>query len=334
MNEYLVSGINLTKHFESRRSLTEFLVGRRPVPIRAVDGVDIQIKRGEILSLVGESGSGKTTLGRLLLLLEKPTSGEVWFDGKRIDNITGSGLKAYRKRMQMIYQDPYGSLNPKLRVSEIVSEPLRVNGVEVRKDRLAEYLALSGLRPPESFLERYPHELSGGQRQRVAIARAMILEPEFVVADEPVSMLDVSLRSEILGVIKRFNQMLKTSFLLITHDLAVAAQVSSRIMVMYLGKVVEEGDTARVLRRPKHPYTQTLLSVVPRLGGSLPKALPKGEIPSAKNIPSGCRFHPRCAYALQVCSTEEPELRFVDGSRVSCHLVEQILGGTAKQGAA
>ncbi len=333
MSEYLVRGVNLTKHFESRRSPVEFLTGRRPQPVRAVDGVSIEIRRGEILALVGESGSGKTTLGRLLLLLEKPTSGEVWFDAQRIDNLGGGALRAYRRRMQMIYQDPYGSLNPKLRVSEIVSEPLRVNGIEARKDKIAEYLALSGLRPPEKFLDRYPHELSGGQRQRVAIARAMILEPEFVVADEPVSMLDVSLRSEILGVIKRFNQILKTSFLLITHDLAVAAQVSSRIMVMYLGRVVEEGDTLGVLRRPKHPYTQALLSVVPRLGGSLPETLPKGEVPSAKNVPSGCRFHPRCAYALEVCSTDEPELRLVDGSRVSCHFAERILSGSTKQGA-
>ncbi len=330
MSDYLVEGVGLKKHFESRRSPLEFMKGARPPPIRAVDGVDIRVNRGEIVALVGESGSGKTTLGRLLLMLEKPTAGEIWFGGERIDVLGGRALRAYRRRMQMIYQDPYGSLNPKLRVQDILAEPLVVNHVDHDRDKLLEYLSLSGLRPPEKFLDRYPHELSGGQRQRVAIARAMVLEPEFVVADEPVSMLDVSLRSEILGVIKRFNQMLKTSFLLITHDLAVAAQVSSRVTVMYLGKVVEEGSTSEVLRRPKHPYTQTLLSVVPRLGGSLPHTLPGGEIPSAKNIPPGCRFHTRCAYAKQVCGQQEPELRAVGGSYVACHFAEHNLSGSAK----
>lgn len=330
MGEHLVEGLNLKKHFESRRSIAEFLTGRRPPPTRAVDGVTVKIGRGEILALVGESGSGKTTLGRLLLLLERPTEGEVWFDGVRIDTLGERALRPYRRRMQMIYQDPYGSLNPKLKVSEILAEPLVVNKLEHGVEKLKEYLSLAGLRPPEKFLDRYPHELSGGQRQRVAIARAMILNPEFVVADEPVSMLDVSLRSEILGVLKRFNQMFGTSFLLITHDLAVAAQVSSRIMVMYLGKVVEEGSTAQVLSRPKHPYTQTLLSVVPRLGGRLPEALPKGEIPSARNIPAGCRFHPRCQYAREECSRVEPQLREVDGSLVACHFAEEIVRGSAK----
>jgi oligopeptide/dipeptide ABC transporter ATP-binding protein len=277
------------------------------------------------VALVGESGSGKTTTGRLLVMLEKPTRGEIWFNGERIDKLNSRKLKPLRRRMQMIYQDPYGSLNPKLTVSEIVSEPLQVNGLGGRKENVVESLALAGLRPPEKFLDRYPHELSGGQRQRVAIARAMILNPEFVVADEPVSMLDVSLRSEILGVIKEFNRRFETTFLLITHDLAVAAQIADRMAVMYLGKVVEEGAASRVIKCPSHPYTQALISVVPRILGDLNrKVLLKGEIPSARRIPSGCRFHTRCPYAQNVCSEQEPDLRDVDGSLVSCHFAGEL----------
>lgn len=316
---------DLTKHFDVRRSPIEVLTRKKREYIRAVDGVDLQIKKGEIVALVGESGSGKTTTGRLLVMLEKPTRGEIWFKGERIDSLSVRKLKPLRRRMQMIYQDPYGSLNPKLTVSEIVAEPLRVNGMDSRKENLVESLALAGLRPPEKFLDRYPHELSGGQRQRVAIARAMILNPEFVVADEPVSMLDVSLRSEILGVIKEFNKRFETTFLLITHDLAVAAQIADRMAVMYLGKIVEEGLASRVIKQPSHPYTQALISVVPRILGDLnKKVLLKGEIPSARSIPKGCRFHTRCPYSQSVCLEQEPDLRDVDGSLVSCHFAGQL----------
>jgi peptide/nickel transport system ATP-binding protein len=320
-----VNAKDLTKHFDVRRSPIEVLTRKKREYIRAVDGVDLQIKKGEIVALVGESGSGKTTTGRLLVMLEKPTRGEIWFKGERIDSLSVRKLKPLRRRMQMIYQDPYGSLNPKLTVSEIVAEPLRVNGMDSRKENLVESLALAGLRPPEKFLDRYPHELSGGQRQRVAIARAMILNPEFVVADEPVSMLDVSLRSEILGVIKEFNKRFETTFLLITHDLAVAAQIADRMAVMYLGKIVEEGLASRVIKQPSHPYTQALISVVPRILGDLnKKVLLKGEIPSARSIPKGCRFHTRCPYSQSVCLEQEPDLRDVDGSLVSCHFAGQL----------
>ncbi|PSN92006.1 hypothetical protein B9P99_03685 [Candidatus Marsarchaeota G1 archaeon OSP_B] len=250
-------------------------------------------------------------------MLEKPTSGEIWFDGKRIDSASPKELRALRPRMQMIYQDPYGSLNPKLTVYQSVCEPLIVNKREHSKELVMEMLALAGLRPPERFLERYPYQLSGGQRQRVAIARAMILKPEFVVADEPVSMLDVSLRAEILGVLRQFNERLGVSFLLITHDLAVASQLAERIAVMYLGKIVEEGATRDVLSSPLHPYTQALVSVVPRIGEEKRKKLIlQGEIPSARNIPSGCRFHPRCPYKKEFVRALSPNFEDLTESKL------------------
>jgi peptide/nickel transport system ATP-binding protein len=324
MGEVLVEAKDLKKHFEVRRSPLDVIL-RRKSYIKAVDGIDLKIEKKQIVALVGESGSGKTTTGRLLIMLEKPTSGEIWFDGKRIDSASPKELRALRPRMQMIYQDPYGSLNPKLTVYQSVCEPLIVNKREHSKELVMEMLALAGLRPPERFLERYPYQLSGGQRQRVAIARAMILKPDFVVADEPVSMLDVSLRAEILGVLRQFNERLGVSFLLITHDLAVASQLAERIAVMYLGKIVEEGATRDVLSSPLHPYTQALVSVVPRIGEEKRKKLIlQGEIPSARNIPSGCRFHPRCPYKKEVCARVEPELRRLNGVKVACHFAGEL----------
>jgi oligopeptide/dipeptide ABC transporter ATP-binding protein len=325
VSDTLIRASNLKKLFEVRRSPVDFLFGRRREYIRAVDGIDLELARGEVTSLVGESGSGKTTTGRLLLLLEKPTEGEVWFDGVRIDTLAKDDLRKLRRRMQMVFQDPYGSLNPRLNIFQIVCEPLQVNGEPADKGVVSSALSLAGLRPPEAYFERYPYELSGGQRQRVAIARAMVLGPEFVVADEPVSMLDVSLRMQVLNVLKEFNEKKGTSILLITHDLTVAAQISHRIAVMYLGKIVEEGPTGEVLRSPRHPYTQALVSVVPKVSlRPSEKIILKGEIPSPKNIPPGCRFHPRCPYAQALCQREEPDLADLGSSKVACHYASSL----------
>lgn len=325
MTDTLIRASNLKKLFEVRRSPVDFLLGKQREYIRAVDGVDLELAKGEVVALVGESGSGKTTTGRLLLMLERPTEGEVWFDGSRIDTLPRSDLRRLRRRMQMVFQDPYGSLNPRLNVFQIVSEPLEVNGEPADRQAVSGALSLAGLRPPENYFDRYPYELSGGQRQRIAIARAMVLDPELVVADEPVSMLDVSLRMQVLNVLKEFNVKRGTSILLITHDLTVAAQISHRIAVMYLGKIVEEGPTDEVLRSPRHPYTQALVSVVPRVTVKpVKKIILKGEIPSPKNIPPGCRFHPRCPYAQELCQREEPVLTTLGASKVACHFASSL----------
>ena len=325
MHNCLIDAKALKKYFPIRRSLMEILRGNPREYIRAVDSVDIRIDKGDIFALVGESGCGKTTTGRMLAMIEKPTQGVIWLTGHRLDKLGSKERKSLRRRIQMIYQDPYSSLNPRLTVSEIIREPLEVNRLRISHERVTNFLSLVGFRPPEKSLHKYPHELSGGQRQRVAIARAMILDPELVVADEPVSMLDVSVRSEILNLIDDLNKRLSTAFFLITHDLAVAAQISKKIAVMYLGRIVESGPTQDVIIKPEHPYTQALLSVVPRLSSTKrTKLLLKGDIPSAKNIPAGCRFHTRCAYAQEMCTNKEPELRSLRTVSVACHFAGEL----------
>jgi oligopeptide/dipeptide ABC transporter ATP-binding protein len=260
---------------------------------RAVDGVDLELARGEIVALVGESGCGKTTLARTVLGLQKASSGEVVVDGVPLGT-SGRDLKAYRRRVQLVLQDPTGALNPRHTVYEAVAEGLRIHGMQEAEDkRVAEALSLAGLRPAERFFLRYPHELSGGQRQRVVIAGALALEPDIIVADEPVSSLDASVRGEILALLLRLREELGLSLLVVTHDLGLAWNIADRVAVMYLGRIVEQGPTEELLRAPKHPYTRALLSVVPETE-RLEQVVLAGEPPDPTRVPAGCRFHPRC----------------------------------------
>ncbi|MEV6790411.1 ABC transporter ATP-binding protein [Streptomyces sp. NPDC051320] len=304
--------------------------GRRGGPeARAVDGVDLDIRPGEIVALVGESGCGKTTLARSLLGLVRPTAGQVMFDGKPFD-YSSRALKAYRKRVQLVLQDPSGSLNPRHTVYEAVAEGLRIHGsTGDERAAVAEALSRAGLRPPERFFLRYPHELSGGQRQRVVIAGALVLEPELIVADEPVASLDASVRGEILALLLRLRDELGLSALVVTHDLGLAWNIADRVAVMYLGRIVEMGEVDEILTAPRHPYTQALLSVMPDAEGD-PVVL-TGEPPDPSRVPSGCRFHARChilasgeaerAGVADACRTQDlPVLPSSDtGNRVACH---------------
>ena len=283
---------------------------------RAVDGVELALKQGEIVALVGESGCGKTTLARTILGLEKPAAGEVRFEGTGLEYGTRR-LKGYRKKVQLVLQDPMGSLNPRMTVYELVAEGPRVHGMDDEAGRVARALSQAGLRPPEKFFLRFPHELSGGQRQRVVIAGALALEPEILVADEPVSSLDASVRGEILALLLKLRQDLGLTVLVVTHDLGLAWNIADRIVVMYLGRIVEQGTTEEVLTSPRHPYTKALLSVVPEIGG-MEQIVLQGEPPDPTKIPSGCRFHPRCqaladgtaaaAGIADACTTRSPEV--------------------------
>jgi peptide/nickel transport system ATP-binding protein len=319
------------------RGLSVRFQGRGGPVARAVDGVDIGIAAGEILALVGESGSGKTTLARALLGLERPAEGEVLLDGKPLDR-SGQGLKAFRRRVQLVLQDPAGALNPRHTVYDSVAEGIRLHRLEAgdaqgrsETELVAAALSSAGLRPPERLFLRYPHELSGGQRQRVLIAGALAVAPELLVADEPVSSLDASIRGEILGLLLQLRKDLGLGVLVVTHDLGLAWNIADRIAVMYLGRVVEAGPTEDVLRDPQHPYTKALLSVVPEIDHVEPVVL-TGEVPDPTRIPVGCRFHPRCpalaegsaaaAGVDQDCrSTALPILPVGEGHRTACHLV-------------
>jgi peptide/nickel transport system ATP-binding protein len=277
------------------------------------------------LSLVGESGSGKTTLGKVVLRLIDPTEGKIIFDGKDITDIKGEELRRLRRHMQIIYQDPYASLNPRMKIGETIKDPLIIHGLTSEEEAyklVLNMLEKIGLTPSKHFYELYPRNLSGGQRQRVAIARAMITNPRFVVADEPVSMIDVSLRASILDLMIRFKRELDLSYLFITHDLAVSKYISDRIAVMYLGRIVELGGTDNIFKNPLHPYTRALISAIPvPYPRRREKISLEGEIPSGIDVPPGCRFHPRCPFKMDICLAEEPELRRIeDNHYVACYL--------------
>lgn len=324
----VIKATNLVKWFPLRKGFLTTLLSRRQLFVRAVDDISFDIKRGEIFGLAGESGSGKTTTGRLVLRLVKPTSGGIYFKNQDITALPEGKLKPLRRKMQIIFQDPYESLNPRMSISDIVSEPLRVQGIgseDEIAEKVAKVLENVELMPPEEFLQRYPHELSGGQRQRVAVARAFVLNPEFIVADEPVSMLDVSIRAEILDLMHSLVEKFNASFLYITHDMALARHICHRMAIMYLGKIVEKGDTEKIVFEPLHPYTRALISAVPVPDPTSKRSdvVIKGEIPSPVNPPSGCRFHTRCPIAeLPLCSTKEPLMvDYGEGHSAACHLI-------------
>jgi peptide/nickel transport system ATP-binding protein len=327
--------------FTRRRGLVEGMRGGGGgVGIRAVDGIDLQILKGEILGLVGESGSGKTTTSRVVSKLTHPTAGRIFFDGVDVTNVTGRRLRDYRRRIAVIFQDPYETLNPQQSIFDFVAEPLVVSGIarnpKEREERVYAALESAGLRPARAFAQRYPHELSGGQRQRVVIAGALVLGPQLVIADEPVSMLDVSIRTELLQLMLALRTARDLTYLFITHDLALAWVIADRIAVMYLGKIMEIGPANKVISAPRHPYTAALVSVAPSpeppAGGERAKrTILAGETPDAAAIPSGCRFRTRCPLVFEKCVEEPPLVDVGGGQHAACWLAEEATstGGVA-----
>jgi len=315
---------DLKVHFPVMKGV---VIQKQVATVKAVDGVSFNLKRGETLGLVGESGCGKSTTGLAVLRMLPPTEGRIIFEGEDIAGYGEERMRHTRRRMQMVYQDPYGSLNPRMRVRDIVGEPLEVHGLggdrQALRERVSALIAMVGLLP--DMADRYPHEFSGGQRQRIGIARAMALEPSLIICDEAVSALDVSIQAQVVNLFMELQQRLGLTYIFIAHDLAVVRHISDRIAVMYLGKIVEIATRDELYRDPLHPYTQALLAAIPipdpELEATRPQQIITGEVPSALRPPPGCRFHPRCPHAMDVCKTQEPPLKGRPGGRaVACHL--------------
>ncbi len=321
--DIILDVVGLSKYFPVKSGL----LSRQSTVVKAVDNVNFQIKKGETLGLVGESGCGKTTTGRTIIKLYKPTAGRIIFDGEDITEFSGKKMNDVRKNMQMIFQDPYASLNPRMTVGDIIGESIDIHGLfrgKDRKDRIQDLLKTVGLN--KEHINRYPHEFSGGQRQRIGIARSLAVEPKLIVCDEPISALDVSIQAQIINMLEELQEKLGLTYLFIAHDLSMVKHISNDIGVMYLGQLVEVGEAVDLYENPKHPYSQALLSSVPipdpKKTREHKRIVLKGEIPSPINPPSGCRFRTRCPYAMDICSVEQPMLLNIKGTerQVACHL--------------
>ena len=326
----LLSVHHLSKTYLGHRSLVERLTGASQLNVQAVNNISFDIHRGETLGLIGESGCGKSTLGRSILRLHEPSSGQVYYDGQEVTQLSADKMKALRRKMQIIFQDPYASLNPRRSVLELVGLPLKIHGLAENdqdlRDKVGRIIERVGLKANQ--LDRYPHQFSGGQRQRIGIARALVSQPEFIVCDEPVSALDVSIQAQIIQLLQELKHEMGLTYLFISHDISVIGYLSDRVAVMYLGEMVELGPVESVISNPRHPYTQSLMSAAPDVDqpGKRNRVQLKGDLPSPMNPPSGCKFHTRCPVAIAICKTEIPATESVgEGHQASCHRLGEAI---------